>query len=81
VLPRFDSDLSLTDFSFAGSQSLSANHNIMQIVDVCQEHEKQQKLHRLLEEIVSDDAKEKIIIFAETKRKVDDMTKIMRQYG
>nr|CAD7196782.1 unnamed protein product [Timema douglasi] len=26
-----------------GSLQLSANHNILQIVDVCQEHEKQQK--------------------------------------
>lgn len=26
-----------------GSQSLAANHNIVQIVDVCQEHEKEDK--------------------------------------
>lgn len=26
-----------------GSLELSANHNILQIVDVCQEHEKEQK--------------------------------------
>jgi superfamily II DNA/RNA helicase len=26
-----------------GSQTLSANHNILQIIDVCQEHEKENK--------------------------------------
>ena len=66
-----------------GSQSLSANHNIMQIIDVCQDYEKNGKLQRLLDEIVADDAGrgDKIIIFADTKRKVDDMTKMMRQNG
>merc|ERR1719384_1995256 len=37
-----------------GAQDLSANHNILQIVDVCEEYEKEQKLARLLEEIGSD---------------------------
>ena len=34
-----------------GSLSVSANHNILQIVDVCEEFQKEQKLARLLEEI------------------------------
>ena len=35
-----------------GSLQLSANHNILQIIDVCTEPEKEQKLVRLMEEIM-----------------------------
>lgn len=52
-----------------GSLSLSANHNILQIVDVCEEWEKNDKLITLLTEISSEE-ETKTIIFAETKRKV-----------
>ncbi|XP_045611450.1 probable ATP-dependent RNA helicase DDX5 isoform X1 [Procambarus clarkii] len=63
-----------------GSLSLSANHNILQIVDVCQEMEKDTKLRQLLEEIMAE-KKSKILVFAETKRKVDDLTRRMRREG
>lgn len=52
-----------------GSLSLSANHNILQIVDVCEEWEKNDKLITLLTEISSEE-ETKTIIFAETKRRV-----------
>lgn len=61
-----------------GSMGLSANHNIMQIVDVCEEHQKESKLARLLEEIGSQD---KMLIFVETKRKADELTRLMRRDG
>ena len=61
-----------------GSLTLSANHNILQIIDVCQEHEKETKLMTLLQEIGDED---KTIIFAETKRKVDTITRAMRHDG
>ncbi|KAG5871721.1 hypothetical protein JTB14_036477 [Gonioctena quinquepunctata] len=65
-----------------GSMSLSANHNILQIVDVCQEHEKEQKLGSLLQEIGNNGEPDaKIIIFVETKRKVEGITKAIRRYG
>lgn len=55
-----------------GSLGLSANHNILQIVDVCKEHEKDMKLQRLLEEICcGNDCK--TIIFAKTKRKCEEI--------
>lgn len=54
-----------------GSLSLSANHNILQIVDVCDEWEKNDKLITLLTEISSEE-ETKTIIFAETKRKVSE---------
>ncbi|XP_057657012.1 ATP-dependent RNA helicase p62-like [Diorhabda carinulata] len=65
-----------------GSTHLSANHNIVQIVDVCQEHEKENKLTDLLQEI-SDGCEpgSKTIIFAETKKKVDYITNGIRQIG
>ncbi|KAG7158143.1 ATP-dependent RNA helicase DDX17-like 1 [Homarus americanus] len=63
-----------------GSLSLAANHNILQIVDVCQEIEKDNKLRQLLEEIMAE-KESKIIVFAETKRKVDDLTRRMRREG
>ncbi|CAG7834035.1 unnamed protein product [Allacma fusca] len=63
-----------------GSLTLSANHNILQIIDVCQEHEKENKLRLLLDEI-SQEEENKTIIFVETKRKVDQITREMRKIG
>ncbi|XP_002731189.1 putative ATP-dependent RNA helicase DDX5 [Saccoglossus kowalevskii] len=63
-----------------GALSLSANHNILQIVDVCQEHEKDDKLIRLLEEIMQEN-ENKTLIFVETKKRTDDLTRRMRRDG
>ncbi|XP_045611453.1 probable ATP-dependent RNA helicase DDX5 isoform X6 [Procambarus clarkii] len=63
-----------------GSLSLSANHNILQIVDVCQEMEKDTKLRQLLNEMAQERAY-KTIIFIETKRKVEDVTRGLRSTG
>lgn len=63
-----------------GSLELSANHNILQIVDVCQEYEKEDKLNNLLQEI-SSERDNKTIIFVETKRKVENITRNIRRYG
>lgn len=63
-----------------GSENLSANHNILQIVDVCQEWEKEDKIARLLEEMTSDGTA-KILIFAETKKRCDELTRSMRKNG
>merc|ERR1712066_773402 len=59
---------------------MGANHDILQIVDVCEDYEKEEKLARLLEEIGSE-AKSKILIFVETKRKADELTRLMRRDG
>ncbi|KAM8825387.1 putative ATP-dependent RNA helicase DDX5 isoform 2-T2 [Synchiropus picturatus] len=63
-----------------GALQLSANHNILQIVDVCNDAEKENKLIRLLEEIMSE-KENKTIIFVETKRRCDDLTRRMRRDG
>lgn len=62
-----------------GSLNLSANHNILQIVDVCEEDEKNDKLMKLLGEIKEGDAK--TIIFVETKRKVDEIARTINRKG
>ncbi|KAJ8941340.1 hypothetical protein NQ318_004784, partial [Aromia moschata] len=61
-----------------GSLQLSANHNILQIIDVCQESEKEVKLSTLLKEIMSE-KENKTIIFIETKKRVDDITRKMKR--
>lgn len=63
-----------------GATTLHANHNILQIVDVCEEYQKEAKLARLLEEIGCE-AHNKILIFVETKRKADELTRLMRRDG
>nr|AAD38874.1 p68 RNA helicase [Molgula oculata]AAD38877.1 p68 RNA helicase [Molgula oculata] len=63
-----------------GSTGLSANHNILQIVDVCQPMEKDEKLMRLMEEIMGE-SENKTIIFTETKRRCDELTRTMRRDG
>ncbi|XP_014470818.1 PREDICTED: DEAD-box ATP-dependent RNA helicase 20-like isoform X3 [Dinoponera quadriceps] len=63
-----------------GSLTLAANHNIRQIIEICQEHEKESKLSQLLREIGTERGS-KMIIFVETKKKVDDITKAIKREG
>lgn len=63
-----------------GSLNLSANNNIMQIVDVCKEHEKDMKLRRLLQEIGAE-KENKTIIFVKTKRKVEEIAQNIYRDG
>ncbi|XP_034940134.1 probable ATP-dependent RNA helicase DDX17 isoform X2 [Chelonus insularis] len=63
-----------------GSLQLSANHNILQIIDVCQDYEKETKLSTLLKEIMAE-KENKTIVFIETKRRVDEITRKMKRDG
>ncbi|XP_063048220.1 probable ATP-dependent RNA helicase DDX17 [Engraulis encrasicolus] len=63
-----------------GALELSANHNILQIVDVCMDSEKDSKLLQLMEEIMAE-KENKTIIFVETKKRCDDLTRRMRRDG
>lgn len=63
-----------------GSLDLCANHNITQIVQICEDFEKENKLMKLLESIMGE-PENKTIIFVETKRKVDDLTRRLRRDG
>ncbi|XP_030566134.1 ATP-dependent RNA helicase dbp2 [Drosophila novamexicana] len=69
-----------------GSMNLSANHNIRQIVEICNENEKPQRMVRLLKDIApttnnAANNGNKIIIFVETKIKVEDILQIIRSEG
>lgn len=67
-------------FLNVGSMELSANHNIQQHVEVLDEFAKQARLFQLLEHIMKQrDCK--TMIFVETKRKADDLTRGMRRDG
>jgi len=74
--------LGRTDFCHIniGSGELSANHDILQIVDCCVEYEKEEKLGRLLDEMATERTN-KVLVFTETKRKCDDLTRNMRRHG
>lgn len=63
-----------------GALQLCANHRIVQIVDVCQESDKENKLMELHKEIINEQDN-KTLIFAETKKKVDELTRRMRRNG
>lgn len=63
-----------------GSIDLCANHNITQIIQICEEYDKEHQLLKLLETIMGEQ-ENKTIIFVETKRKVDDLTRRLRRDG
>lgn len=63
-----------------GSLNLSANNNIVQNIKVCEESEKEKELIALLKTVANDSSK-KGIIFVETKKKVEDILKIIQREG
>lgn len=63
-----------------GSLNLSANSNIVQNITVCEENEKEQNLIALLKTIAND-ASNKSIIFVETKKKVEEILKVIQREG
>lgn len=63
-----------------GSLDLSANHNIVQIIDVCEENEKDPKLMKLLNEIAQENDR-KTIVFTETKRRTDEIVRNINRRG
>lgn len=63
-----------------GSMQLTANHNILQHVEVCLEDEKPYKLSQLLRKITEDELP-KSLIFVETKRKADELARKLKREG
>jgi ATP-dependent RNA helicase DDX5/DBP2 len=61
-----------------GSPDLKANHMIEQIVDIVSEHEKYNKLVKLLEQLMDGS---RILVFMETKRGCDQVTRQLRMDG
>ncbi|KAI6656091.1 DDX5 protein [Oopsacas minuta] len=65
---------------YVGSIELSANQNILQNIDFCEESEKSSKLLELLNRLMRD-KNCKTIIFCETKRKVKSITIWLQRMG
>lgn len=63
-----------------GNPDLKANHNITQIVEVIAEYDKYSRLRELLRTIMAE-AAAKVLIFCETKRGCDDITRSLRSDG
>ncbi|XP_067141564.1 probable ATP-dependent RNA helicase DDX5 isoform X2 [Centruroides vittatus] len=63
-----------------GSLQLSANHNILQVVEVCDEREKHGKLIQLLKKITKE-KDHKTLVFVQTKRGVDRLTNSLKRFG
>lgn len=65
-----------------GSLELSANHNIKQVITICGDNQKDEKLQELLENIYDVEEKDpgKIIIFAETKARVENVARFIRSF-
>merc|ERR1711953_1607727 len=61
-----------------GGLTLRAAHTIRQYVEVVQEQDKRSRLKRLLDKVMDGS---KILIFAQTKRDGDDLTREMRTDG
>lgn len=65
---------------YIGSQKLSANRNILQIVDVLQDWEKFDRLYQLLNEIHSQQDN-KTLIFTGTKKMANEISGTLRRQG
>ncbi|KAK3237071.1 DEAD-box ATP-dependent RNA helicase [Cymbomonas tetramitiformis] len=64
-----------------GSQELKANHMIKQVVEVVGEHQKYPKLIKLLEQVLDPSGASKLLVFLETKRNCDTVTRMLREDG
>jgi superfamily II DNA/RNA helicase len=66
-----------------GGTQLRANPNITQVVEVCHSLDKDERLFNLLNSVfreeMSSQQKPKVLVFVQTKRKVDDIVRRMRR--
>lgn len=63
-----------------GSPDLHTNDNITQIIDVCEAYDKIPKLKDVLAKIEPDE-NNRLLIFSQTKRGCDNLTRTLRQFG
>lgn len=64
-----------------GSTDLKASHNVEQKVEVVSDLQKKQKVFELLTRLQEEDNGQRVIIFTETKRAADILTRELRQSG
>ncbi len=73
----YDHDLQVV----IGSMDLKANHNITQIIELVEEHEKYDKLLDLLQRESNTASASKILVFCERKKECDLITRKLRSDG
>ncbi|KAJ3241030.1 ATP-dependent RNA helicase dbp2 [Chytriomyces hyalinus] len=64
-----------------GSLSLSASHNVTQVIEMMSNFDKRNRLVQLLDKIEKEDRSAKTIIFTGTKKMADECTRFLRQDG
>lgn len=64
-----------------GGIELTANKNIEQVIEVCEEFDKKRKLFEVLNRIRADSSENKTLIFVRTKQSVDFLTSEIRRKG
>jgi ATP-dependent RNA helicase DDX5/DBP2 len=64
-----------------GSLDIAANHRVQQIIRICSDFDKKDLVMRNLHNIRSENASDKVIIFAATKRTTDELTHYLRREG
>jgi ATP-dependent RNA helicase DDX5/DBP2 len=62
-----------------GSQELTGNKNINQMIQVCSDQDKYRNLQRILRENLTD--KDRVLVFVETKKGCDMLTRSLRADG
>ena len=62
-----------------GDDDLTTAHTITQIIDVCDPYERRKKLSQIMEKVR--EARSKVLVFADTKRMCDELTRNMREDG
>lgn len=63
-----------------GSLEIHANHNILQVVEVCNELQKERKVIDQIRDIMTQE-ENKTLIFVETKKKCDDLGRKIKREG
>lgn len=64
-----------------GSTELTANHNITQHIEICEDHEKEPKLKALLKKLFDEQDVGKTIVFCATKSRVDQVAWVIKRQG
>ncbi len=62
-----------------GSKKLSANHQITQIVECCEEEEKPAKILNLLKDLTENEQTLRTIIFCDTKKAVNELNALLTE--
>ena len=66
---------------YVGSMDIKASHHIVQQIEFVEEHAKMQRMLQILDTILRGDKAQRVLIFCETKKGADNVTRVLRQEG